>query len=69
MIDTPSTGAPLQGARILVVEDEMLVCMLLKDALAELGGEIVPATHAREAIIPRLRLATNRQRHAEQSTH
>lgn len=39
------------SARILVVEDETLVAMLLEDMLQELGYEVVgPATHLDDAI-------------------
>src|SRR5438552_1528455 len=51
MSDRPSTGSPLQGRRILVVEDEALVSMILEDFLANFGCEIVgPATRLKKAI-------------------
>ena len=50
MTDAQSTGVPLKGVRLLVVEDDVLVCMLLEDMLAELGCEIVPAAHLKEAL-------------------
>ena len=34
-------AAPLAGARVLVVEDETLVAMLLEDMIADLGGTIM----------------------------
>ena len=41
----------LQGKRILVVEDEPLVCMLLEDMLADLGMEVIgPARHLQDAL-------------------
>jgi hypothetical protein len=39
-------GEPLLGRRVLVVEDEMVIAMLLKDMLEELGCKVV-ATAAR----------------------
>lgn len=35
------TDGPLSGQHILVIEDEMLVAMLLKDILADLGCTVV----------------------------
>ena len=35
------TGPDLTGRRVLVVEDESLIVMLVEDALADLGCEIV----------------------------
>ena len=41
----------LRGLRILVVEDEMVVAMLLEDMLADLGCEVVgPASRVEEAL-------------------
>ena len=43
--------AKLDGLRVLVVEDEMMVSMLIEDMLAELGCEVVgPASRLDEAI-------------------
>ena len=43
--------APQSGQRVLVVEDEMLVSMLLEDMLADLGCEVVgPATKVDDAL-------------------
>ena len=42
MADTPS----LSGRRILVVEDEMMIAMLVEDMLAELGCAVVGPAHA-----------------------
>lgn len=43
--------ADLSGRRILVVEDEMLVAMLMEDILAELGCTVVgPAARVAEAL-------------------
>lgn len=50
MSDAPSATPPLRGVRLLVVEDDVLVYMLLEDMLAELGCELVPAAHAKEAM-------------------
>jgi CheY-like chemotaxis protein len=35
------TDSPLSGRRVLVIEDEMMVAMLLKDFLANLGCTVV----------------------------
>jgi CheY-like chemotaxis protein len=35
------TDGPLSGRRVLVIEDEMMVAMLLKDILADLGFTVV----------------------------
>ncbi len=37
----PDTSTPLAGHRILLVEDEMLVSMLIEDVVKELGCEVV----------------------------
>jgi hypothetical protein len=43
--------ASLQGLRVLVVEDEMMVSMLIEDMLSDLGCIVVgPALAADEAI-------------------
>jgi CheY-like chemotaxis protein len=43
--------ADLTGLRVLVVEDEMMVSMLIEDMLSELGCEIVgPASRLDEAM-------------------
>ncbi len=43
---------PLCGRRVLVVEDEALVAMMLEDAVIEAGGEVVgPAGTLREALL------------------
>ena len=48
--------AKLDGLRVLVVEDEMMVSMLIEDMLGELGCEVVgPASRLEEAML----LATN----------
>lgn len=45
------TDNPLSGRRVLVVEDEMLVAMLLEDMLAALGCEIIgPAARVEQAL-------------------
>jgi CheY-like chemotaxis protein len=45
------TDAKLEGLRVLVVEDEMMVSMLIEDMLAELGCEVVgPASRLDEAM-------------------
>jgi CheY-like chemotaxis protein len=44
-------NAKLDGLRVLVVEDEMMVSMLIEDMLAELGCEVVgPASRLDEAM-------------------
>lgn len=46
-----SDPLPLQGLRVLVVEDEMMVSMLLEDMLADLGCAVVgPASRLEEAM-------------------
>jgi DNA-binding response OmpR family regulator len=41
----------LQGRRVLVVEDEALICMMLEDGLLEAGAEVVgPACSVKEAL-------------------
>jgi CheY-like chemotaxis protein len=42
MADTPT----LVGRRILVVEDEMMIAMLVEDMLSELGCSVVGPAHA-----------------------
>jgi len=45
------TDGKLEGLRVLVVEDEMMVSMLIEDMLAELGCEVVgPASRLDEAL-------------------
>ena len=45
------TGIGLEGLRVLVVEDEMMVSMLIEDMLAELGCQVVgPASRLDEAL-------------------
>ena len=46
-----TTPASLQGLRVLVVEDEMMVSMLIEDMLSDLGCTVVgPASRLDEAI-------------------
>ncbi len=46
-----SAPASLQGLRVLVVEDEMMVSMLIEDMLSDLGCVVVgPASRLDEAI-------------------
>jgi CheY-like chemotaxis protein len=42
MADTPT----LVGRRILVVEDEMMIAMLVEDMLSELGCSVIGPAHA-----------------------
>ena len=42
---------PLQGRRILVVEDEMMIAMLVEDMLGELGCTVVGPAHALPAAL------------------
>lgn len=45
------TNGKLDGLRVLVVEDEMMVSMLIEDMLQELGCEVVgPASRLDEAL-------------------
>lgn len=44
-------GEPLQGRRILVVEDEMMIAMLVEDMLDELGCTVVGPAHALPAAL------------------
>ena len=37
----PDTAEPLQGVRVLLVEDEALVAMLMEDMLEDQGGAVV----------------------------
>ena len=39
-------ASPLVGRRVLVVEDEMMIAMLVEDMLAELGCAVVGPAHA-----------------------
>ena len=43
--------SPLVGRRILVVEDEMMISMLVEDMLAELGCAVVGPAHALDAAL------------------
>lgn len=46
-----SDTAKLEGLRVLVVEDEMMVSMLIEDMLSDLGCKVVgPASRLDEAI-------------------
>ena len=46
-----SETAELKGLRVLVVEDEMMVSMLIEDMLGDLGCEVVgPASRLDEAL-------------------
>ena len=47
---------PLQGRRVLVVEDEMMIAMLVEDMLGEMGCTVIGPAHAVE---PALNLAAN----------
>ena len=44
-------SAALQGRRVLVVEDEMMIAMLVEDMLAELGCAVVGPAHALDAAL------------------
>lgn len=41
MTDLADSGRSLTGIRILLVEDETLVAMLLEDMIADLGGTVI----------------------------
>ena len=44
-------ASPLDGLRVLVVEDEMMVSMLIEDMLADMGCKVVgPASRLEEAL-------------------
>jgi CheY-like chemotaxis protein len=43
--------ADLSGRRVLVVEDEMMIAMLVEDMLAELGCAVVGPAHALETAL------------------
>jgi len=46
-----SDGGRLDGLRVLVVEDEMMVSMLIEDMLSDLGCEVVgPASRIEDAL-------------------
>src|SRR5271155_4019332 len=47
MTETPS----LKGRRILVVEDEMMIAMLVDDMLSELGCSVVGPAHGLDAAL------------------
>jgi CheY-like chemotaxis protein len=53
MADTPS----FSGRRILVVEDEMMIAMLVEDMLAELGCAVVGPAHALDTALVLARTA------------
>lgn len=42
-IDSMGSNSPLAGVRVLLVEDETLVAMLLEDMIGDLGGTVVGA--------------------------
>jgi len=46
-----SEGAAFQGRRVLVVEDEMMIAMLVEDMLSDLGCSIVGPAHALETAL------------------
>ena len=41
MTDSDGSTGPLAGVRILLVEDETLVAMLLEDMVEDLGGKVI----------------------------
>lgn len=43
--------ADLKGRRILVVEDEMMIAMLVEDMLADLGCDVVGPAHGLESAL------------------
>ncbi|HTK34252.1 MAG TPA: response regulator [Caulobacteraceae bacterium] len=50
-MSTVAESRPLAGRRLLVVEDEMFVAMLIEDILTDLGCEVVgPAASVAEAL-------------------
>jgi CheY-like chemotaxis protein len=44
-------ASALVGRRVLVVEDEMMIAMLVEDMLAELGCSVVGPAHALDAAL------------------
>jgi CheY-like chemotaxis protein len=46
-----SSHVSLQGRRVLVVEDEMMIAMLVEDMLADLGCAVVGPAHGLEAAL------------------
>ena len=46
-----SDPTALKGRRVLVVEDEMMIAMLVEDMLAELGCAVVGPAHALDAAL------------------
>jgi CheY-like chemotaxis protein len=47
----PKTKGPLTGRRLLVVEDEVFVAMLIEDVLESVGGAVIgPAARVSEAL-------------------
>jgi DNA-binding response OmpR family regulator len=48
MADEPST--PRAGGRILVVEDEILICLLIETILSDAGYDVIVANSIEEAL-------------------
>jgi CheY-like chemotaxis protein len=46
-----SEPSALKGRRVLVVEDEMMIAMLVEDMLSELGCAVVGPAHALDAAL------------------
>ena len=55
MADTPD----LAGRRVLVVEDEMMIAMLVEDMLADLGCSVVGPAHALDTALDLARSELN----------
>jgi CheY-like chemotaxis protein len=51
--------SPLDGRRILVVEDEMMIAMLVEDMLGELGCVVVGPAHTLDEAMEFARVETN----------
>ena len=52
MPDESAPGPGFDGLRVLLVEDEMLVAMIIEDMLAEMGCSVIgPAARVAEALI------------------
>ena len=58
MNGTAASGGALAGVRVLLVEDETLVAMLLEDMIVELGGTVVGSASRVERALEMVRDGT-----------